>query len=56
MYAKAHENRVLCVELNRGRIADPFVPFGVSPIGAAQVAQLAAPIGKVLSAALAQRS
>jgi hypothetical protein len=56
VYARAHPDQVLCVELNRGRVADPFVPFGVSPIGAAQIEQMTAPIGKVLADALAQRA
>lgn len=51
-YARAHPDRVLCVELNRGLVADPFVPFGVSPISAARVERMAAPIAKVLAAAL----
>lgn len=51
-YAKAHAGQVLCVELNRGRVADPFVPFGESPISAAKVEQMAAPIARVLQSSL----
>jgi hypothetical protein len=51
-YARAHPDRVLCVELNRGLVADPFVPFGVSPISAAKVERMVAPIARVLAAAL----
>lgn len=56
VYASAYPDQVLCVELNRGRIADPFVPFGVSEIGAAQIEQMTAPIGRVLADALSLRS
>ena len=51
-YARAYPDQVLCVELNRGLVADPFVPFGVSPISEAKVAKMVAPIGRVLAAAL----
>lgn len=51
-YARAYPDQVVCVELNRGLVADPFVPFGVSPISEAKVAKMVAPIGRVLAAAL----
>lgn len=51
-YARAYPDQVLCVELNRGLVADPFVPFGVSPISEAKVARMVAPIARVLGAAL----
>jgi hypothetical protein len=51
-YAAAYPEQVLCVELNRGLVADPFVPFGVSPISESKVAKMVAPIGRVLEAAL----
>jgi len=51
-YAHAYPEQVICVELNRGLVADPFVPFGVSPISEAKVATMVAPIGRVLAAAL----
>jgi hypothetical protein len=51
-YARAYPDRVLCIELNRGLVADPFVPFGVSPISAAKVERVVAPIGRTLAAAL----
>lgn len=51
-YARAYPSQVVCVELNRGLVADPFVPFGVSPISEVKVAKMVAPIGRVLSAAL----
>jgi len=46
---------VLCVELRRDLVADPFVPFAVSPIGAAKVARMVAPLVSVLGAALSPR-
>lgn len=52
-YAKAYPQQVLCVELNRGLVADPFVPFGVSPISQAKVARMTAPLRDVLGRALA---
>lgn len=52
VYAAAYPSQVVCVELNRGHVADPFVPFGVSPISEAKIAKLVGPIGRVLSAAL----
>ena len=51
-YARAYPSQVVCVELNRGLVADPFVPFGVSPISEAKVAKMVAPIARVLAAAL----
>ncbi len=53
-YARAWPDRVVCVELNRGLVADPFVPFGVSPISPAKVERMVAPIGQALAAALLQ--
>jgi hypothetical protein len=52
-YARAHPDQVLCVELNRGLLADPFVPFGVSPISPAKIERMTAPIAQVLAAAMA---
>jgi hypothetical protein len=49
-YARAYPHQVVCVELNRGLVADPFVPFGVSPISEEKVAKLVAPLGRVLAA------
>ena len=51
-YALQYPSQVVCVELNRGLIADPFVPFGVSPISEPKVAKMVAPIASVLAAAL----
>lgn len=52
-YARAYPDQVVCVELNRGLVADPFVPFGASPISEAKVAKMVAPLGRALSASLA---
>ncbi len=54
-YAQAHPGQVLCVELNRGLVAEPFVPFGVSPISAEKIARMAGPIAAVLGDALSRR-
>jgi hypothetical protein len=51
-WAVAYPDQVLCVELNRGLVADPFVPFGVSPISEEKVAKLVGPLAKVFEAAL----
>ncbi len=56
VYARAHPDQVLCVELNRGLISDPFVPFGVSPISAEKISKLTAPIGRVLADAMGRRA
>lgn len=55
-YAKAWPDRVLCVELSRGLLADPFVPFGESPISHEAAAKLAAPMAATVRAALAGRA
>lgn len=51
-YAQQYPDKVLCVELNRGLVADPFTPFGVSPISADKVAKMTTPIAKVFETAL----
>lgn len=56
VYAQAWPDQVLCVELNRDLVADPFVPFGVSPISAAKVERAVAPLGQALAEALARRA
>lgn len=55
-YARSYPAQVLCVELNRGLIADPFVPFGESPISAAKVDRMSQPIADALQSSLARRS
>ncbi|MBZ5710883.1 N-formylglutamate amidohydrolase [Nannocystis pusilla] len=52
-YARAYPGQVLCVELNRGLLADPFVPFGESPISPANVERMTRPLAAALSRALA---
>ena len=54
-YAQAWPDRVLCVELSRGLLADPFVPFGESPISQEAAARLAAPISAAVDAAIPGR-
>jgi hypothetical protein len=39
-----YPGRVLCVELSRARLADPFTPFEEMRIGAAKVLEMAAPL------------
>jgi N-formylglutamate amidohydrolase len=56
VYAQAWPTQVLCVELNRDLVADPFVPFGVSPINAQKVERAVAPLGQALGEALARRA
>lgn len=55
-YARAYPGQVLCVELNRGLLADPFVPFGESPISAAHVERMTRPLAVALSQALAKQT
>lgn len=52
VYAQAYPQQVVCVELNRGLVADPFIPFGVSPISEAKVAKMVAPLGRALASTL----
>lgn len=55
VYAQQYPQQVFCVELNRGHVADPFVPFGESPISAAKVEKLVAPIARVVARALSSQ-
>jgi len=54
-YARSYPAQVLCVEINRGLIADPFVPFGESPISAAKVERMSQPIADALQSSLVRR-
>ncbi|MCY0993733.1 N-formylglutamate amidohydrolase [Nannocystis sp. ILAH1] len=54
-YARAYPGQVLCVELNRGLLAEPFVPFGESPISPANVERMTRPLAVALSQALARQ-
>ena len=46
-HAHAHFNEDV-VEVNRGLVADPFVPFGESPISPTKVARMSQPIADAL--------
>lgn len=52
-YASEYAGRVLCIELDRGRLADPFIPLAESPIGAAKVETMVGPLIIALREALA---
>lgn len=52
VHARDYPDSVLCVELNRGLVADPFVPFGVSPISEEKVRRLVRPLLRVFAAEL----
>lgn len=54
-YARSYPAQVLCVELNRGLLANPFVPFGESPIDPGSVARLSQPIADALQSSLDRR-
>jgi hypothetical protein len=47
--------QVLCLELNRGRLAAPFTPFLPSPISARKVTRMARPLAETLRGWLAER-
>lgn len=49
VYAQQYPQQVVCVELNRGLVADPFVPFGVSTISEEKVARMVGPIARVIA-------
>jgi hypothetical protein len=51
-YARAYPDRVLCIEFDRGLLADPFVPFAPSVISSTKVARMLAPLARVLRKAL----
>ena len=53
-YARSYPGQVLCVELSRDLLADPFVPFGESPIGPDKVGRMTAPLAQVLVQALSR--
>ena len=52
-YAALYPAQLLCVELRRDLLADPFVPFGESPISPARVARMSAPLLTAVADALA---
>ena len=49
VHSVAHPQRVLCLEINRDLVADPFTPFKEMRIGQSKVARIAAPIAVALS-------
>lgn len=55
-YAARYPGRVICIELDRERLADPFVPFEDSPIGAAKVERMVGPLVLALGQALGGRT
>ena len=55
VYALRYPTQVMCVELNRGLVAAPFVPFGPSPIDPAKVELMVSPIAVVVRDAFAER-
>ena len=48
VYATQYPAQVMCVELNRGLVASPFVPFGPSPIDPRKVERMVSPIARVV--------
>ncbi|MEO6950469.1 MAG: N-formylglutamate amidohydrolase [Polyangia bacterium] len=55
VYATQYPEQVMCVELNRGLVASPFVPFGPSPIDPKKVERMVAPIAGVVRASISAR-
>jgi N-formylglutamate amidohydrolase len=51
-HAVRHKRRVLCVELNRARLADPFDPFVEMRVPAARAEALVAPLAHALARCL----
>jgi hypothetical protein len=49
VHASAHGGRVFCIEINRGLLADPFVPFREMRVAQATAARMAAPLVAALS-------
>ena len=46
VYSHAYPGRVLCLEINRAALADPFSPFEEMRIGAAKVSRMSAPVAE----------
>lgn len=55
-YAAAYPGQVLCVEINRGLLAEPFMAFEASPIAPDKVRFIAQPLISALHSALVRRS
>jgi N-formylglutamate amidohydrolase len=55
-YADRYPGHVTCIEINRELLADPFIAFADSPIGAAKVERMVGPLILVLGEARATAS
>ena len=51
-HSRRHPGRVLCLEVRRDLLGDPWLPFAESAIGAARVERIAAPLARALAAGL----
>ena len=51
-HAARHPGQVVCVEIRRDLLADPFTPFSEMRIGAAKTHKMAAPLVSALSSAI----
>ena len=54
-HATRWPGRVLCVEVRRDLLGDPWIPFEESPIGAEAAERLARPIAEAIDRALRRR-
>lgn len=52
LFSRRYRGQVLCIEIRRDLLADPWIPFLPSKIGAAKVQRMAAPIVDALQNAL----
>jgi hypothetical protein len=48
VHSSAYPGQVLCMEINRQQLADPFTPFAEMHIGPEKAARMAAPVAKAL--------
>jgi len=55
LHSLRYPGQVLCLEVRRDLLADPFTPFAEMRIGAAQVERMAEPIAAACASALQQR-
>jgi hypothetical protein len=44
LHSTAYPGQVLCVEINRDRLGDPFTPFAETTIGAGKLTEMSAPL------------
>jgi hypothetical protein len=54
VWSTRHRDRVVCMEINRGLVADPFEPFREMRIDPARVLRVAEPAARVLAARLSR--